>query len=61
MDDFLVAFGLLLIFEGLPYFISPSRMRQWIMTMTELSDGHLRQAGFFFMIIGLTVIYMVRG
>lgn len=52
--------GLMFIFEGMPYFLSPDKMRQWIASVAEMPDAVLRRTGFLLMIIGLCVIYMVR-
>lgn len=61
MDDFLTAVGLVLILEGAPYFIAPDRMRSWGVRMSEQSDSLLRNTGLIMMIIGLVVVYMIRG
>ncbi|MBF0589554.1 MAG: DUF2065 domain-containing protein [Magnetococcales bacterium] len=61
MDDFLTAIGLVMIFEGVPYFLSPKRMREWVERLATVSDMALRRVGLLMMTIGLLVIYMVRG
>lgn len=61
MRDFLTALGLVLIVEGLPYFVVPGRMRRWMMQVIAVPDTVLRPMGLVFMIIGLFVIYLVRG
>lgn len=60
MKDFLTALGLVMILEGIPYFIAPDRMRHWITKMAELPDRPLRLTGFFLMVLGLMVVYAVR-
>ena len=44
--------------EGLPYFISPKRMRQFITQMQELPDDQLRFFGFLAMAVGLFITYL---
>ncbi|MBF0270564.1 MAG: DUF2065 domain-containing protein [Magnetococcales bacterium] len=61
MRDFLSALGLVLILEGVPYFLAPGRMRQWVASITELPDSMLRRTGFFLMALGLLVVYLARG
>jgi uncharacterized protein YjeT (DUF2065 family) len=60
MDMFLTALGLVLIFEGIPYFISPTRMRQFMEQIQELPDETLRKMGLLAMIIGLFIVYLAR-
>ncbi|MBF0426055.1 MAG: DUF2065 domain-containing protein [Magnetococcales bacterium] len=60
MDDFLTALGLMLIFEGMPYFISPRTMRDWIARIGLMPEMSLRQTGFALMLIGLSLVYWVR-
>ncbi|MBF0213658.1 MAG: DUF2065 domain-containing protein [Magnetococcales bacterium] len=61
MQDFLSALGLVLILEGVPYFLAPGRMRRWVAGITELPDSMLRRTGLLLMVLGLWVVYMVRG
>lgn len=61
MKDFLTALGLVLILEGIPYFVAPDRMRRWVVAITELPDAMLRRTGLVLMALGLWVVYMVRG
>nr|CRH05317.1 Conserved protein of unknown function [Candidatus Magnetococcus massalia] len=61
MDDLMTALGLVMIIEGAPYFLAPLKMRGWILRMAELPDGMLRQTGLAMMIMGLLVVYLVRG
>ncbi|OSM04398.1 DUF2065 domain-containing protein [Magnetofaba australis] len=65
MDEFWTALGqalgLLMIIEGAPYFLSPNRMRGWVMKMAEQPDGVLRQTGFVLMLLGLGVVWLARG
>jgi uncharacterized protein YjeT (DUF2065 family) len=61
MDLFLSALGLVLIFEGIPYFISPTKMKEFMGQILELPDDALRKMGLLAIIVGLLIIYLVRG
>jgi len=60
LNDLITAVGLMMIMEGIPYFIAPDKMRHWIMNVAELSDESLRRTGLVLMAVGLGVVYMVR-
>lgn len=53
--------GLVLVLEGIPYFVAPERMRRVIVQIAELPDPFLRRAGLVLMIIGFMLVYMIRG
>jgi len=61
MKLLLTSLGLLLVFEGLPWFLSPLRIRQAMAQLTGLSDGQLRVMGLLCMLSGLFLVYLVRG
>ncbi|MBF0340401.1 MAG: DUF2065 domain-containing protein [Magnetococcales bacterium] len=61
MRDFLSALGLVLILEGVPYFLAPGRMRRWVAGIIDLPDSLLRRTGFLLMALGLWVVYLARG
>lgn len=52
--------GLLLVFEGLPWFLSPLRLRQAMAQLAKLSDGQLRVMGLLVMLSGLFLVYIAR-
>lgn len=58
MGYFLSVIGMVMIVEGLPYFAAPSKMKEWIAKLAEMSDATLRTTGFVLMMIGLLVIYL---
>ncbi|MBF8272320.1 MAG: hypothetical protein HW380_1425 [Magnetococcales bacterium] len=60
LKDFVTALGLMMILEGVPYFIAPDRMRVWIAKVSELPDRSLRFTGLMLMVSGLVVVYMIR-
>jgi uncharacterized protein YjeT (DUF2065 family) len=60
MKYFLCVLGLVMVVEGLPYFASPAKMRNWISRLAEMSDSTLRSTGFVLMALGLVLIYLGR-
>ena len=58
MEYFLCVIGMVMIVEGLPYFASPSKMKDWIGKLLEMPDTTLRGMGFALMIIGLFLVYL---
>ena len=61
MSFFITAFGLMMIFEGFPYFCFPEKVKEFTQKIAELENGTLRGFGFFLMIFGLIVAYLGRG
>ena len=60
MNDFLTALGLVLILEGMPYFLAPNQMREWVVQVAKLPETTLRKTGFVLMLFGLLMVYLVR-
>jgi len=58
MDFFLCVIGMVLIFEGLPYFAIPAKMRIMVQKLFEMPDTSLRGFGFVMMLTGLFLVYM---
>jgi uncharacterized protein YjeT (DUF2065 family) len=54
----LIAFGLAVFLEGLPYFISPSATRRILGQVSRMSDGALRIMGLTLMVVGLLLAYL---
>lgn len=61
MDLLCIGLGLVLIFEGIPWFASPAAMRRFVMQLAGLSDASLRLAGLCSMLAGLGLVWLVRG
>jgi uncharacterized protein YjeT (DUF2065 family) len=51
--SFLMAFGLMLVFEGVLPFLAPRIWRDAFRKLMELTDGQLRFMGLFSMAVGL--------
>ena len=58
MKFFFCVMGMVMIVEGLPYFISPYKMRQMVTMILEMPEANLRRFGFIIMLAGLAVIYL---
>lgn len=60
MEYFLSVLGLVLIFEGLPYFAFPDKMKRILENLPLIPDSTLRKYGFAAIIFGLLLIYLGR-
>lgn len=61
MTDFIVGVGVLLVIEGLLMAGAPRWMRAAMASVIAAPDGLLRKVGFVSAVIGLVVIWLVRG
>ena len=59
--EILTAVALVLVIEGLIPFSGPSRYRQIVAQMAQLSDNALRGIGLASMLAGLLLLYVIRG
>lgn len=58
MEFFLCVIGMVMIIEGVPYFVFPEKMKSWVRKVLEIPEGSLRRFGFVLMLIGLWLVYM---
>lgn len=58
--DFIAALGLMLVFEGMMPFLSPSRWRRMALSMISQHDPVLRIMGLVCMLIGVAVLVLVH-
>ena len=56
--DFFAALALLLIFEGLLPFASPSSIKKLYKTMLETPESNLRMIGLASIVAGLVLLYL---
>jgi uncharacterized protein len=61
MNDLVVAFGLVLVIEGLLWALIPSLGRKLLAATAEVSEMSLRMAGVFAVAVGVLVVWFVRG
>ncbi len=59
LDTLLLAFGLMLILEGLLPMLSPRRWRSLFEQMLQLQEGQLRFFGMLMVVFGLVVIWLL--
>ena len=59
--DLLAAFALFLILEGLIPFFSPRGYKNMVQQMAAMPEQALRNVGLVIMLIGLVVLFLVRG
>jgi uncharacterized protein len=60
MRFFLCVLGMVFIFEGLPYFIFPEKLKIYLLKMIKMPDSTLRFIGISAMIVGLILLYLGR-
>ena len=60
LTEILTAFALVLIIEGLLPFASPSRYRQMVAQLVMLGDNQIRTVGLVIIVIGRTLLFVVR-
>lgn len=56
----MIAFGMMLLFEGITPFLFPARWRRFLEQVARLSDGQIRFLGLTALLLGLAVIWLVR-
>jgi uncharacterized protein len=61
MTDFLAALGLVFIIEGLVFAAFPRAARRAAVTMAQTPDEALRVVGLLSAVLGLIVVWLVRG
>ncbi|GAB3105114.1 DUF2065 domain-containing protein [Aestuariicella hydrocarbonica] len=54
------AFCLMLVFEGIIPFLYPQRWRQLVANLALVSDQKLRMMGFFSMLLGAGLLYLIN-
>ncbi|MFL2561166.1 MAG: DUF2065 domain-containing protein [Gammaproteobacteria bacterium] len=57
--ELFIAISLVLIFEGLIPFISPSLYKRTLLQMLEISESSIRIMGLFLIILGVIIINFV--
>ncbi len=60
-SDLFAGLALYLVIEGIMPFLNPAALRRAMTVFTSLSDVQLRVAGFVSMMLGLALLYLVRG
>jgi len=60
MRELIIAFGLLLFFEGILYALFPSKMKNMLIKINVIKESQLRSGGLIFAIIGFLIIWYVK-
>jgi len=61
MDFLLVVIGVVMIVEGIPWFLAPGGYKRLLLQLLPVGDNLLRVIGLAFMLSGLLLVYLVRG
>jgi uncharacterized protein YjeT (DUF2065 family) len=61
MSDFLAALGLVFVIEGLVFAAFPAQAKRAMESVLETPDGTLRTIGLVSALVGLVVVWLVRG
>ena len=61
MESLLVIIGIVLIVEGIPWFMSPRGTKRMLSELFVMNDRSLRVVGLVFMLAGLTFVYLGKG
>ena len=60
MRELIIALGLFLVIEGILYAIFPSKMKNILSKLNQISDRQLRSGGLFFAILGFVIIWYFK-
>ncbi|MEA2872641.1 MAG: uncharacterized protein QOH67_2617 [Hyphomicrobiales bacterium] len=61
MADFIVALGLVFVIEGLIFAVSPASAKNAMAHVMETADGPLRVVGIVSAVLGVILVWFVRG
>ncbi len=61
MTDLLVALGLVMVIEGLLYAVFPEGMKRMMQLLLTLPGEQIRSAGLVFAVIGVGIVWLLRG
>jgi uncharacterized protein YjeT (DUF2065 family) len=61
MKDFIVALGLVFVIEGLIFAASPAAAKKAMAHVLETPDGPLRVVGVVSAVLGVVLVWLVRG
>lgn len=61
VSDLIVGLGIFLLIEGLAYALAPRALKALARRLPEISDDQLRWSGLAVMLLGLALVWIVRG
>ena len=59
-EALIVILGVVLIVEGMPWFLSPRGTKRMLSELSQLNDNALRVVGLVFMLAGLLLVYFAK-
>ena len=59
-ETLLVILGVVLIVEGMPWFLSPRKTKRMLSELFQVKDQLLRGIGLVFMLAGLLIVYFAK-
>ncbi len=59
-DNLLLAFALMLVFEGIMPFVAPVAWRETFRRLVQFSDGQIRFVGLTSMLVGLVLLMVFQ-
>lgn len=60
IDTLLLAFALMLVFEGIVPFMAPAAWREVFQRLIQLSDGQIRFFGLTIMLVGVILVTLFK-
>lgn len=60
LEFLVVVLGVVLIVEGVPWFLSPRGTKRMLGDLFRLNDRSLRAIGLVFMLAGLLIVYLAK-
>jgi uncharacterized protein YjeT (DUF2065 family) len=60
MNELIVAFGLFLFIEGIMYAMFPSKMKNMLLRLNDVTNSQLRTGGLIFATIGFIIIWYIK-
>tara|TARA_Y100000591_G_C21403259_1_gene483899 strand:- start:181 stop:372 length:192 start_codon:yes stop_codon:yes gene_type:complete len=61
MKELIIALGLFLFIEGALYAIFPSKMKNMLSKLNQISNTQLRIGGLIFAILGFVIVWYFKG
>ena len=60
LDSLAIILGVVLIVEGIPWFLSPQGTKRMLSELFRMNDQSLRAVGLVFMFAGLFIVYLAK-
>jgi|TARA_B110000027_G_scaffold95580_1_gene100921 uncharacterized protein YjeT (DUF2065 family) len=60
MNELITAFGLFLFIEGILYALFPSKMKNILLKLNDVTNSQLRTGGLIFVVIGFTIVWYIK-